>query len=90
MARCIVCPKEIRARVGTARLLSNRLAGDEAAHAEASGTQAIALIDALRRSKDLEASDRATLGELALEVPWAQSDLALVASAFTDTGKESG
>ena len=74
--------REIRARIGTARLLMDRLADDTTAHAEASRTQAIALIDALHRSKDLEASGKETLGELALEVPWALGDVTEVAYTF--------
>ena len=43
--------REIRARIGTARLLLDRVAGDPTALAAASRTQAIALVDAVRRAK---------------------------------------
>ena len=60
----------------------DRRAGDPTAHAEASRAQAIALLDAAHRYKSLEASDKATLGELALKVPWALGEATKVGSAF--------
>ena len=44
------------------------------AHAEASRTQGLALIDALRRCKDMKPGDRAILGELAQHVHWKSTD----------------
>ena len=75
---------EVRARIGTARLLLERVAGQQGAtaHAEASRTQALALIDAVHRCKDMEASYRGTLCELAQQVQWSVDDATQVASAF--------
>ena len=53
---------EIHARIGTARLLLDRVAGDPTALAAASRTQAIALVAAVRRADKL---DRIAVGELA-------------------------
>ena len=75
--------REIRARIGTARLLLDRVAGDPTALAAASRTQAIALVDAIRRAKQM---DRVAVGELAQNVQLAASDAMTVASAFQDRG----
>ena len=52
--------REICARIGTARLLLDRVAGDPTALAAASRTQAIALVDAVRRATNL---DRVAVGD---------------------------
>ena len=75
--------REIRARIGTARLLLDRVAGDPTALAAASRTQAIALVDAVRRAKHL---DRVAVGQLAQNMQWVASDAMTVASAFQDRG----
>ena len=75
---------EIRARIGTARLLLERVAGHPTAHAESSRLQAIALIDAAHRCKDMEGME-ATLGELAQQVQWSVDDATQVASAVTSS-----
>ncbi len=72
--------REIRARIGVARLLLQPLVGQQS-HAAASRTQAAALID-LVRIATLPVADRATFSELALGVAWHGVDGALVADAF--------
>ena len=74
--------REIRARIGTARLLLDRLAGDPTVLASASRTQCTALVDAVLRAKNLENTDKAALAELAQHVQWEALDAATVARAF--------
>ena len=74
--------REIRARIGTARLLLDRLAGDPTVLASASRTQCTALVDAVLRAKNMEKTDKATLAELAQHVQWEALDAATVARAF--------
>ena len=74
--------REIRARIGTARLLLDRLAGDPTVLASASRTQCTALVDAVLRAKTMEKADKATLAELAQHVQWEALDAATVARAF--------
>ena len=73
---------EIRARIGSARLLLDRLAGDPTELASASRTQCTALVDAVLRAKNQENSDKTVLAELAQHVQWDASDAATVARAF--------
>ena len=75
--------REIRARIGTARLLLERLASCPTEHASASRTQCTALVDAVPRAKNIDNTDKATLGELAQHVQWEASDAATVARAFS-------
>ena len=75
--------REIRARIGTARLLLDRLAGDPTVLASASRTQCTALVDAVLRAKNMEQkTDKATLADLAQHVQWEALDAATVARAF--------
>ena len=74
--------REIRARIGTARLLLERLASCPTEHASASRTQCTALVDAVLRAKNIDNADKAALGELAQHVQWEASDAATIARAF--------
>ena len=76
--------RELRARIGTARLLLERLAHDPTEHASASRAQCNALVNAVRRAGRLQLADKASLAELAQHVPWEASDAATIASAFSD------
>ena len=74
--------REIRARIGTARLLLGRLASCPTQHASASRTQCTALVDAVLRAKNIDHAAKATLAELAQHVQWEASDAATIARAF--------
>ena len=73
--------REIRARIGTARLLLERLAGSSD-HAEASRTQCTALVNAVLRCRLLDEADKAALAELAQTPQWDAADAATIARAF--------
>ena len=79
--------REIRARIGCSRLLLDRVA-QEPTFASASRTQAVALVEVVRRAGSEADFDRAVLAELAQNVRWAPSDAVTVASAFEDTGND--
>ena len=74
---------EIRARIGSARLLLDRLASCPTERASASRTQCTALVDAVRRALHIDHADKAALAELAQQVQWDASDSATVARAFS-------
>ena len=74
--------EEIRARIGTARLLLDRLAGDHTELASASRTQCTALVDTALRAKNFDEADKAALAELAQNVRWEASGAATVARTF--------
>ena len=70
---------EIRARIGSARLLLANLASCPTERASASRTQCTALVDAVGRAVHMHEADKAALGELAQQVQWEASDAAAVA-----------
>jgi hypothetical protein len=72
--------REIRARIGSARLLLDVVAG-QPSHLAASRTQCVALVETVKRSS-VSVDERATLSELALGVQWAGVDGKIVAEAF--------
>ena len=77
--------REVRARIGAARLLLETIA-DKAAHEAASQTQRIALIEVIKRSS-LTVGELAELSELALGVAWAGDDSRHVAAALVPSSK---
>ena len=79
--------REICARIGTARLLLERIVSCPTEHASTSRTQCTALVDAVLRAKNIDNADKAALGELAQHVQWEASDAATIARAFS--GNES-
>ena len=74
---------EIRARIGSARLLLDRLASCPTERASASRTQCTALVDAVGRAVHIHNADKAALGEVAQQVQWEASDAATIARAFS-------
>ena len=72
--------REIRARIGSARLLLGPLVG-QPTHAPASGTLCVALLDVIQKSS-LANEERATLSGLALGVSWCGDDAKSIADAF--------
>ena len=75
--------KELRARIGSARLLLERLISVPTEHESASRTQCEALVSALFRAKNMTNADKATLAELAQQVQWHPSDATRIADAFS-------
>ena len=73
---------EIRARIGSARLLLDRLASCPTERASASRTQCTALVDAVLRAVNIDNAETAALAELAQQVQWDASDAATIARAF--------
>ena len=74
---------EIRARIGSARLLLDRLASCPTERASASRTQCTALVDVVRRAVNIDNAEKAALAELAQQVQWDASDAATIARAFS-------
>ena len=74
---------EIRARIGSARLLLDRLASCPTERASASRTQCTALVDVVRRAVNIDNAEKAALAELAQHVQWDASDAATIARAFS-------
>ncbi len=72
--------RDIRARIGYARLLRGPLVG-QPTHAPASRTQCVALLDVIQKSS-LTNEERATLSGLALGVSWCGDDAKSIADAF--------
>ena len=77
--------REVRARIGAARLLLETVAG-KAAHEAASRTQCIALLEVIKRSS-LSVGELVELSELALEVAWVGDDSKHVAEALVPSSK---
>ena len=78
--------REIRARIGSARLLLQSLAADESAHSAVSRTQCSALVESVKRVC-LTNEEKASLAEVALGVQWSTNDVQTVAEAFLPTAK---
>jgi hypothetical protein len=76
---------DMRARIGSARLLLGPLVG-QPTHAPASRTQCIALLDAIQKSS-LTIGERASLSALALGVSWCGGDAKSIADAFVPPAK---
>lgn len=73
--------REVRARVGTARLL---LAGlDGVGHAAASKTQAAALVATIKQQASLCIEERADISALVAEVRWAAGDVDAIMQALS-------
>ncbi len=77
--------RDIRARIGSARLLLAPLVG-QPTHAPASRTQCVALLDVIQKSS-LTNEERATLSGLALGVSWCGDDAKSIADAFVPLAK---
>ena len=81
---------DLKARIGTARILLTDLAGKHA-HSAASRTQAAALIASTKKAfsaKTPPAETLADLQALALQVPWATEDQEDVLAVLQATGKK--
>ena len=74
--------EEIRARIGTARLLLGQV-GCPAKRKSASHTQCTALVDAVGRAKNMSKAEKAILGEQAMQIPWDVADAVTIAHAFS-------
>ena len=81
---------EIRARIGSARLLLDRLASCPTERASASRTQCTALVDAVLRAVNIDNAETASLALLAQQVEWDASDAATVARAFAGEQMHAG
>ena len=77
--------RDIRARIGSARLLLGPLVG-QPTHAPASRTQCVALLDVIQKSS-LTNEERAALSGLALGVSWCGDDAKSIADAFVSPPK---
>ena len=77
--------RDIRARIGSARLLLGPLVS-QPTHAPASHTQCVALLDAIQKSS-LSIEERASLSGLALGVSWCGDDAKSIADAFVSPPK---
>ena len=77
--------REVRARIGTARLLLDGLSG--ASHVVASQTQSAALVATIKQQSSISLDERAALQVLVAEVRWAADDLTKVMLALQQDEK---